>query len=69
MQEYLTADDVVKRWGNVVTRGTLANWRSKRVGPPFVKIRTRVVYPVADLIDWEKRNQHGEMNGANNNGG
>lgn len=67
MQDFLTADELVKRWGSVVTRGTLANWRSKRVGPPFVKLRARVVYPVADLIEWEKQNQHGATSGSNDN--
>jgi len=67
MQDFLTADELVKRWGNVVTRGTLANWRSKRVGPPFVKLRARVVYPVPDLIEWEKQNQHGATDGSNDN--
>ena len=55
--QFLTVDDVVKRWGGVVTRGTLANWRCKRVGPPFVKLRARVVYPVDGLRDWEIANQ------------
>jgi hypothetical protein len=66
-QQYLTVDDLITRWGKVVTRGTLANWRSKRVGPPFVKLRARVVYPVAELVVWEKKNQRGETNGANDN--
>lgn len=57
-KQYLTADDLIERWGRVITRGTLANWRSKRVGPPFVKLGTRVVYPVEALTDWEKQHQH-----------
>jgi hypothetical protein len=55
--QFLTVDDVVKRWGGVVTRGTLANWRCKRVGPPFVKLRARVVYPMEGLLEWEAANQ------------
>ena len=40
---------------------TLANWRSKRVGPPFVK-RFRVYYYKADLDAWlrEGRKRTGE---------
>lgn len=56
MQTFLTADDVVSRWGGVVTRGTLANWRCKKVGPPFVKLRARVVYPIDGLTEWERAN-------------
>ncbi len=28
------------------TRGTLANWRHKNVGPPYVEIAGRIYYPV-----------------------
>lgn len=54
--QFLTVDDVVARWGGVVTRGTLANWRCKKVGPRFVKLRARVVYPIDGLIEWETAN-------------
>ena len=55
--QFLTVDDVVARWAGVVTRGTLANWRCKKVGPPFVKLRARVVYPVEGLRVWEQSNE------------
>lgn len=54
--QFLTVDDVIRRWGGVVTRGTLANWRCKKVGPTFVKLRARVVYPLDGLIEWERAN-------------
>lgn len=69
-RQFLTVDELITRWGSVVTRGTLANWRSKRVGPPFVKLRARVLYPVSALIEFEKNGLHQNIeakNGANDN--
>lgn len=54
--KFLTAEQVVKRWGGVVTAGTLANWRCKKVGPAFVKLRGRVLYPLAQVEAWESAN-------------
>ena len=31
---------------------TLANYRSRGEGPPYVKVRNRVLYPVVDLDRW-----------------
>lgn len=68
-KQFITADELVARWGYVVTRGTLANWRSKRVGPPFIKLRTRVLYPLDSLIMFEQNGLHAntETNGSNDN--
>lgn len=54
--EYLTPDEVVGRWGGAICRGTLANWRSKGKGPEFVKVGSRVVYPLDKLEAWENQN-------------
>lgn len=62
-KQYLTVDDLVARWGNVISRGTLANWRSKRVGPPYVKLRARVVYPVNGVLEYEQANEFKNDNG------
>ena len=53
---FLTANQLAQRWNGVVTTGTLANWRSKRVGPPFTKLRGRVLYPVDQVEAWEAAN-------------
>lgn len=53
---FLTVDELLARWKGVVTKGTLANWRSKKVGPPYIKLRTKVVYPLCQLNDWEQAN-------------
>ena len=31
---------------------TLANYRSRGEGPPYVKVRNRVLYPTDDLDRW-----------------
>lgn len=31
---------------------TLANYRSRGEGPPYVKVRNRVLYPADDLDRW-----------------
>jgi hypothetical protein len=37
-----------------IKRGTLANWRSSKKGPPYLKVGGRIYYPVSGLIDWFK---------------
>jgi excisionase family DNA binding protein len=32
--------------------GTLANWRSARTGPPFVKVGRHVRYRTGDVDEW-----------------
>lgn len=69
-KEFITVEELITRWGNVVTRGTLANWRSKRVGPPFIKLRARVLYPLDSLIKYERNGYQeniAETNAANDN--
>ena len=34
---------------------TLANWRNKRLGPPFAKFGSRVLYPLDLLEEWERK--------------
>lgn len=57
--EFLTAEQLARRWAGIVTTGTLANWRSKKVGPQFVKLRGRVLYPVEKVTAWEAENMSG----------
>lgn len=53
---FLTINEVVSRYRNQVSEGTLRNWRSARVGPSFVKLGKAVLYPVVELRAWERRN-------------
>jgi len=55
--EYLTAAELIERWRRQVSASTLANWRSERKGPPFVKIGGRILYPLADVIAYEAQSR------------
>jgi hypothetical protein len=50
---YLTPDQLVERWNGAITKGTLANWRSKKKGPSFTKMGEKVLYPIDKLEKWE----------------
>lgn len=54
--DFLTADALVARWKAQVTSATLATWRSRGNGPPFVKVGGRVLYRVTDIKAWEAKN-------------
>ena len=59
--EFLTAPQLVDRWLGAITIGTLSNWRHKKYGPAYVKLGTRVIYPLAAVQAWEAE----RMNAAN----
>ncbi|WP_158886495.1 DNA-binding protein [Rhodanobacter sp. L36] len=52
---HLTPGELSARWHGVIKPHTLAVWRNKRKGPPFVKFGRRVLYPASLLEEWEKR--------------
>lgn len=54
----LTPAEVVTRWGKAIQKGTLANWRSQKKGPPYSKRGAKVVYPLPQLEKWEAENMH-----------
>jgi hypothetical protein len=54
MTEYLTVDDMVARYKGKIKKGTLANWRSGRKGPSYVKLEGRIMYPLNLVETWEK---------------
>lgn len=53
---YLTLEEVVERYRNQISEGTLRNWRSKRIGPSFIKIGKAVLYPIEELDRWDRSN-------------
>ena len=57
--EFFTVSDLLERWGKVISKGTLANWRAKKRGPNYVKIGGRILYPVPSVETWEKTNMRG----------
>ena len=49
---FLTPKELAQRWR--LNHQTLANWRHKRQGPPFVRIGTRVLYPIEGIQSFER---------------
>lgn len=49
---FLTSKEVADRWR--LSDQTLANWRSAGKGPPFIRVGTRVLYPVEGIHAFEK---------------
>lgn len=62
--EMLTPAEVSERYRNTVTVRTLANWRSTRQGPPYVKVGGRVLYPKEGLLEWEAKRTRAEGHGT-----
>lgn len=54
-KQYLTPTDLVSRYQNQISERTLANWRSAGISPPFLKCGGRILYPLKELIEWEKK--------------
>jgi hypothetical protein len=54
--KFLTPSEVVARYREEISEGTLRNWRAMRVGPAYVKIGKAVLYPVDALDAWDKMN-------------
>ncbi len=61
-KKYLTAAEVSQRFGGSPSAGTLANWRTRGEGPPYVKIGSRVLYPIEKLDAWEECRTHANDN-------
>lgn len=51
---FLTPAEVSERYRGKITTGTLANWRCNGDGPPFTKTGGVILYPLVDLLEWEK---------------
>lgn len=49
----LSTHEAAERLG--VTVGTLANWRSAGIGPAYLKIGSRVMYPLAQIEQFEQQ--------------
>ena len=52
-REFLTPKQVAERYGAKVT--ALSNWRFHKKGPPYTKVGGKVLYPLDELIEWEKK--------------
>lgn len=51
----LTCDDLVARWGGQIKRGTLAAWRARGKGPIYLRVGTKVLYPLAAVLAFESQ--------------
>ena len=56
IDKYLTPEEVVIRYRGEMSVGTLRNWRSMRIGPPYIKFGRSILYPVYALDEWDRQN-------------
>ncbi len=54
--KYLTPKEVSDRYRGAISTGTLKNWRSQRIGPPFIKVGKSVLYATEQLDQWDRKN-------------
>lgn len=53
---FLTVAELVDRWKGQVKPATLTTWRSRQMGPKFVKCGGRVLYSLAAIEEYEQKN-------------
>lgn len=53
LRPLLTVEDLVARWKGKVSSVTLAAWRSRRVGPGYIKVGRAVLYPQTYVEKYE----------------
>ena len=58
--KYLTQEDLIHRWRGEIKPATLTTWRSRKQGPPYVKIGGKVLYPLKGVEEYEKTNSRGQ---------
>jgi predicted site-specific integrase-resolvase len=54
-KKFLSAQELVDRWGGAVSSRTLANWRTQGKGPRYVRVGGRIIYAIEEVEAWEKR--------------
>lgn len=50
----LTTDDLAARWKGRVEKHTLENWRYLGKGPDWKKFGGRVLYPLDEVVKYER---------------
>lgn len=53
---FLTLEEVVARYRGQISEGTFCSWRSRRIGPSFIKVGKAVLYPLEELERWDGKN-------------
>lgn len=51
---YLTPEELSARFRDRISVRTLANWRCLGLGPKFVKVGGRILYPADQVTAWEQ---------------
>jgi len=54
-KEFLTSKELSDRWR--LSDQTLANWRYAGKGPPFIRVGSRVLYPIDGIQAFERLHQ------------
>lgn len=57
---YFTAHQLCKRWSLVPK--TLEKWRYKGIGPKYVKVGGRILYPMQDVLSFESQGLYAKIN-------
>ena len=53
----LTDEEGVEYFRGAVTTRTLANWRSRAVGPSYIKVGSTPLYKIEDLEEYLEENK------------
>jgi hypothetical protein len=51
---HLTPDELAERWH--MAPGSLGNWRSRGLGPRYIKIGKSILYPLSAIEEYERNN-------------
>lgn len=55
MPPHLSETKLAVRWS--ISRRTLQRWRHLGVGPSFIRLQRRIVYPLAEVESFENANR------------
>jgi hypothetical protein len=55
-RRFLDPPSLVARWEGAVNVGTLAKWRMRGYGPRFLKLGSKVLYPMDEVVAYETAN-------------
>lgn len=56
MEKYLTPEEMAEYICRA--KGTVDNWRSMEVGPPYMKVNSRIMYKKTEVDKWlDKKDQ------------
>lgn len=53
---HMTQTELAERWN--IGEGTLENWRTKGIGPLYLKLNNRILYRAEDVAVYESESLH-----------